>query len=91
MANLNVHKLNSPTRHGHVTASPSSQSCHQHNLGCFRQQHRLSQKIPVFLTKPLSFLFGGFGYGPDSTHTEDHYGTIFDSNYESQGVKYFQM
>ena len=28
VANLNVHKLNSPTRHGHVTASPSSQSCH---------------------------------------------------------------
>ena len=36
----------------------------------------------------FSFLFGGFGYGPDSTHTDDHYGTIFDSNYESQGVKY---
>ena len=49
----------------------------------------LVKKYQLFFDKKLfSFLFGGFGYGPDSTHKEDHYGTIFDSNYESQGVKY---
>ena len=47
------------------------------------------KKFQLFFVKNIfSFLFGGFGYGPDSTHKEDHYGTIFDSNYESQGVKY---
>ena len=47
------------------------------------------KKYHLFFDKnPFSFLFGGFGYGPDSTHKEDHYGTIFDSNYESQGVRY---
>ena len=49
----------------------------------------VSRIVTKWLISAFSFLFGGFGYGPDSTHSDDHYGTIFDSNYESQGVKYF--